>query len=559
MPIQIQGNWEVSVSFWNPFALPQRFQITGASAGNGIYIGNGDTVPVNVVGGNWVVNMQASDDYDARDTRGDNFRWFNSTIERTATRIENGYYVFDLRAQDFVNDGSYDLGLTFRQLIPVVPPPPPPSPTPPPVITEPPVVVIPPPPPPSPTPPPIVTEPPVVVIPPPIQPAPKLGVGKVYTLINDEDRIERERLITTHGIWLDQSGNATGNMLAFFTSSLETSGSFRTTVYQKQFDQCASDIHFTIAYGHKDGSGSRDLGGNDFYTPTKAVYGQYRNLCLPATERTFKIGTKEIKHFYAINVAQKRMGDQLDAGNLEINLHHLSGSQFLTGNGNRNAHTGSNVRLGAAGNILRLIDDYTLDYVTDLNRDADFYTVLGNERSKFYSESGPYQYIVSGTLETGVYNKSNPQVYGLSYPRLGIVILDADLLDASASFLTVTGSDVAGDNNAKLLLAMSASALYTDASGDYLGFQSRKIKHTFREQIFVRVKSQEYNFSNNPTFVTGSEGQIIDDFYNNPTTYFTEIGLYNQNKELLAIAKPSNPIYKNFNEEALVGITITYG
>lgn len=537
MPIQIQGNWEVSVSFWNPFALPQRFQITGASAGNGIYIGNGDTVPVNVVGGNWVVNMQASDDYDARDTRGDNFRWFNSTIERTATRVENGYYVFELQAQDFVNDGSYDLGLTFRQLIPVAPPPPPPSPTPPPVVNE----------------------PPVVVIPPPVQTAPKLGVGRVYTLINDEDRIERERLITTHGIWLDQNGDATGNMLAFFTSSLETSGSFRTTVYQKQFDQCASDIHFTIAYGHKDGSGSRDLGGNDFYTPTKAVYGQYRNLCLPATERTFKIGTKEIKHFYAINVAQKRMGDQLDAGNLEINLHHLSGSQFLTGNGNRNAHTGSNVRLGSAGNILRLIDDYTLDYVTDLNRDADFYTVLGNERSKFYSESGPYQYIVSGTLETGVYNKNNPQVYGLSYPRLGIVILDADLLDASASFLTVTGSDIAGDNNAKLLLAMSASALYTDASGDYLGFQSRKIKHTFREQIFVRVKSQEYNFSNNPTFVTGSEGQIIDDFYNNPTTYFTEIGLYNQNKELLAIAKPSNPIYKNFNEEALVGITITYG
>jgi hypothetical protein len=301
------------------------------------------------------------------------------------------------------------------------------------------------------------------------------------------------------------------------------------------------------------------LGGNDFYTPSKAVYGQYRNLCLDTGQRVFKIGNKEIKHFYAINVAQKRMGDQLDAGNIEINLHHLSGSQFLAGNGNRNAHTGSNVRVGTNGNILRLIDDYTLDYNLDLAKDAELYANLGDDRAKFVGECGPYQYIVSGNLETGVYNKTNPQVYGLSYPRLGVVILDADLLDASASFLTVMGSDVAGDNSAKLLLAMSASALYTDVSGDYLGFQSRKIKYSFREQVFVRVKSQEYNFSNNPTFVTGSEGQIIDDFYNNPTTYFTEIGLYNQNKELLAIAKPSNPIYKTFNEEALVGITINYG
>lgn len=545
MPITVSGTWEVSVSFYNPFALPQRFVISGADTGNGTYIGTNATSPINVAGQNWTVNMQACDDYDAKDDPyNPRFRWINSTIERTPTRQENGFFVFELQAQDFVFDGSYDLGLTFK--IPgnvSVGTAPPPTPEPPPVII---------------TPPPVVVAPPPVIVPPPITPAPTLGVGKVYTRFEDGDKLPKHAILTTEGIWVDQNGNPTGNMLTFHTCSTEYSSSYRKIIHQKECFTCESVPHFSIAYGHADGSGSRDLGGNDFYTPSKAVYGQYRLLCLPPTERYFKIGNRTIQHFYAINVYKDRMGDKLDAGNLEINLHHLSGSQFLTGNGNRNAHTGSNVRLGSAGNILRLIDDYTLDFDRDLSSTAEFYSGLNAEKSKLVGSSGTYQYIVSGTLETGVYNKSNPQVFGLSYPNLGIIILDADLLDASASFLTVTGSDVAGDNADKLLRSMSGSALYTDASGDYLGFQSRKYKYSYVEQYYVRVRNNEYNFSNNPTFVTGSEGEILEDFRTKPVTYISEIGLYNENKELLAIAKPSIPLYKSFTDESLIEILLHY-
>ena len=547
MPINIAGSWEVSVSFYNPFALAQRFVISGADSGNGIYIGTNATPPINVTGNNWVVNMQACDDYDAKeDPTNLRFRWLNSTIERTPTRNENGYLVFELNAEDFVLDGSVDLQLTFKipgntstgtgpapVAIPETP-----------ILVAPPTIVPP--------------TPPQAYIPPQPPTPTNLGVGKVFTKFDVSDKLPKQKIKTTHGIWLDTSGDPTGNLLTFFTSSTEYSSSYRRTVYQKEYDSCEAEPHFTIAYGHADGSGSRDLGGNDFYTPTKAVYGQYRLLCLPPSQRRFTIGSKTINHFYAINVARQRMGDKLDEGNLEINLHHLSGSEFLTGNGNRNAHTGSNVRLGSAGNVLRLIDDWTLDYNVDLASDAEFYQVLTSDKSKFAGDGGNYQYIVSGTLETGVYNRTNPQVYGLSYPSLGIIILDADLLDMSASFLSVTGSDVAGDNAVKLFTSLSGSALYTDASGDYLGFQSRKVKYSYVEQFFVRIKNQEYNFSNNPTFVTGSEGQIIDDFYVKPSVYFSEIGLYNDEKELLAIAKPSIPIYKDFTEEALIEVILSY-
>jgi hypothetical protein len=73
--------------------------------------------------------------------------------------------------------------------------------------------------------------------------------------------------------------------------------------------------------------------------------------------------------------------------------------------------------------------------------------------------------MVSGSLEDGVKNRSNPDIYGLLYPKMGIIILDGDRLDGVAGFLSVTGSDVAGNNAYKLFTAVSGAAAFTDASG----------------------------------------------------------------------------------------------
>jgi len=534
MPTTIQGNWTITVTTHNPSALPQRFIVTGATTGNGTYMGNVGDPPVFVTGNNWQVNIQAASDYEM------NPPWINSTIIKTNTTVENGQYVFYLNSEDYIQDNSYDdLILRFTQPIPVQPPSVPPAPEPPPPIN------------PS-QPAPVVPIPPVTPsIPPPVS----LGMGRVFTRITDDDRLPKQINKFTRGIWLDGNGDALGNMITFHTCSTETSSSFRRTIFQSKCDSCAAEPHFSIAYGHDGGSGSRDLGGNDFYTPTNAVYGQYRGLCLDNGQQRFKLGHKEMYHFYAINVARDRMGDKMDEGNLEINIAHLSGSQF----GNRNAHTGSNVKLGNP-TTLRLIDDSTLNLETDLSTAAysSFYRTISGSLTNMSTSAGKAFYVVSGTLETGIYNKSNPHVYGITYPQLGVVLLDADMLDMSASFLTTTGSDVAGDNAMKLFTAMSGAALRTDESGDYLGFQSRQVKYEYVEQYFIRIKNQEYNFSNNPTFVTGSEAMIIDDFVNKPQVYISSIGLYNENKELLAVSKISRPITKNFTEEGLFEISLKY-
>lgn len=524
MPVNLSGNWTISVIGKSVQALPQRFIVTGAISGNGTHTGVlGNSV--SIIGTNWQLNIQANEEYDLSGN------WIDSTISVGSIQkigIEN---VIIINSEDLVQDNSFDdLVLRLSQPAPITQPPPVPP------------IVIPP------TLPPTAPSIPPIIIPPIVPEV--LAQGKVYTKFNIDDKLPQITYKLTEGIWLDATGSNIGNMVTFFTASNDT-GSYKKTIYQNSYGSCLSTPHFDIFYGHKDGSGSNDLGGKDFYTPAKAVYGQFKNLCeVPV----FKLGSSEIKHFYGIQIKRDRFGDRLDEGNVELNLAELSGSLFLAGNGNRNAHTGSNIKLAGTGKILRLIDDSPLNLSTDLSQTAynGFYQTISSSLVHY-----PYEtfYVVSGALETGIYNKSNPHVYGLSYPKLGLWILDADLLDLSASFLTVTGSDVNGDNIMKLFRSISGSALQTDTSGDYLGFQARRVKEYHNQAFFIRVKNQDYNFSNNPTFSSGSDQLILDDLGN---TYITEVGLYNENHELLAVGKISKPIKKSWQEESLLKVKLKW-
>ena len=79
------------------------------------------------------------------------------------------------------------------------------------------------------------------------------------------------------------------------------------------------------------------------------------------------------------------------------------------------------------------------------------------------------------------------------------------------------------------------------------------------DYVFVRPRSAEYNYSENPSYISGSTGEIVYSYFiNNPQTYITTIGLYNETNELLAVAKLSRPLLKNFTKEALVRIKLDF-
>ena len=79
------------------------------------------------------------------------------------------------------------------------------------------------------------------------------------------------------------------------------------------------------------------------------------------------------------------------------------------------------------------------------------------------------------------------------------------------------------------------------------------------DYVFVRARNNEFNFSENPSFISGSTGAVLfDSFVNNPQTFITTIGMYNEANELLAVAKLSRPLLKDFTKELLVRVKLDF-
>ncbi len=360
---------------------------------------------------------------------------------------------------------------------------------------------------------------------------------QLYTQFQAADIIPNQEEQVTRALF---SGND-GNLTTMHTSSNQTAA--QQDYYYEIFNSASSAVgsqpQFSVAYGHALGSGSLDSGGQVNDTPSRAVYGQYKQICLDPGDSRFTIGGSDVDDIYVINVNRARLKESLDVGSLEINLAQLSGSQYIAAN-EMATHTGSNVTLAGDDSVIRLIDN-------------------SKTVNAIVTQAGEVYDIVSGSIEDGVFNSGSPVYYGKVFKNLGVIVLSADMLDASASFGTVINSETDGDNAFKVFTAMSGAADLTDASGDALGFQARSSEKVKSTHYFVRARAGQFNFSNNPSYVTGSEGDIAQaTFIGNPVSYISTVGLYNDNFELVAVAKLSKPLKKTFTEEALIKVKLDY-
>ena len=99
---------------------------------------------------------------------------------------------------------------------------------------------------------------------------------------------------------------------------------------------------------------------------------------------------------------------------------------------------------------------------------------------------------------------------------------------------------------------------HVDSSGGYDWWYFDVKQQDF---YFVRIGNSDYNYSNNPTYVTGSGTGLLDNskFSNEPVTYITSIGLYDRaGGYLLAVAKLSKPLQKSFNSELSITVKLEY-
>lgn len=325
--------------------------------------------------------------------------------------------------------------------------------------------------------------------------------------------------VESESCWDDPDGFLT----SFEINPAETvtsSSLYYVNIYQNTAEAASgSDAHFAVAFGHRLGSGSGAAGGGGYtgnnasLTPSKAIYSQYRNLLLQPDDTTFTFGTTGSDSIYVINFNRARYKEKLDPGNWELVLKN-----------------GANYR--------KLIDN------------------SGAAEDPTIGQSGRRFTIISGSISAGT--SSDATVYGLAYPDVGILVLHPRaLVEAGAINRTINqinAAPVAG-------LAYSAGNLdaFVDALGAGGSFQARTEENVTSTYYFVRVRNNEFNYTNNPTFVTGSVGLIrYGLFHNDPRVYITGVGLYDNNNQLLAVAKLSRPLLKTFTRECLIRVKLTY-
>ena len=314
-------------------------------------------------------------------------------------------------------------------------------------------------------------------------------------------------------------------LTSFYTLSGNATGSYYIDVYQTVSTDSAAAVQFSIAYGHIYGYGSVPLNSLvSQNTPSRITYGQYRNLIYGDAESAVNFGTGNTSSLdlIAIPIDRNRYKGSLFPGTFNLILKNGSDSLTLTDNSN---------------------DVSTVTYL-DCGRAFDI--ISGSNGTAASLTNTP-----QGNPTKGYTNSGS---YGLFLPDVGLIILNPKALGApvASGGLNVTWSSLTtlnGLNNAKMFSLINSGASFALNSQETIS----------SDYVFVRIGNSEYNYSTNPTFTSGSTGAVLyQTMIYSPQTFPTTVGLYNNNSELLAVAKLSQALVKDFTKEALIRVKLDW-
>ena len=357
----------------------------------------------------------------------------------------------------------------------------------------------------------------------------------IYKKFGTIDKVTNRTQVVTSGIWSGDTGSF--DVKANYTSSAQVasvSGRYYLDVYNTLTGSGIDEVQFSIAYGDVNGFGAPTLSQNDDSTsPTKATYNQYKNVLLDSSDNYFSIytastaGGADMTSFYAININRARYKERLDPGNISIQLSGSLASNFTL----IDDSGGADENVTTAGRVYNLVSG-SLNIGSALTASID---------------------------QTNGYSAPNKQGYGLFYPDMGIILLNpkalASAVDPKLGEASSSIANVYHQNNGN----KSGSVALLMAISGGMDFQVRRTENVSTSHYFVRANNREFNFSNNPTFVTGSVGAFVNPtFENDPHVYITTVGLYDDSNELLAVAKTSKPIEKSFDKEIAIKVKLDF-
>jgi len=332
-----------------------------------------------------------------------------------------------------------------------------------------------------------------------------------------------DRVVSIDKVVTSTWSNNLNNLLAAHTSSIQATttdansqGNFFIEVYNQPTSSVSASVQYSVAYGHKAGSGSVDFtndSGSFGFSATKVVYNQYRQLVFGSETENFTFSTHTPDDIYIVNLERSRYKHNLKPGTLNLVLSGSTAKEKLTLTDDSITKTGS--------------------------------AILTNIGRQFNIVSG-----TSGTqLGSSLSQVGGSASYGLFYPDAGFVILNPDAVRFTIGGLSSSVSANTNGKNAEKLFNKIRHGAY------FILDSEEKIASQY---YFTRIKNGEFNYTTNPSFVDAEGTLNFTSMIDMPRVYITTVGLYSDNGDLLAVAKLSQPLAKDFTREALVRVKLDY-
>ena len=374
--------------------------------------------------------------------------------------------------------------------------------------------------------------------------------GATLLPLNAEDK-SIDVVKTTAGYFTGNAGTLLGSNI--HTKSLSTDQSkYYADVVQTHTLSSSAESQFSVFYAHSGGSGSALNGTSSIYGETQAMYGQMATTLLAENDVSggFKISmgdegmtpssrkmTTKDDEIYGIIFNRSKYKDRVNTGTFSMTLEGFGTS-------------------GGSSSILKLTDDS--------KPVAPVSTIAGDRMN-----------LVSGS-DGNVAVAATTKRYGVLYADAGIALFSGQELSASipgtqnssnvtASFgvaaaARATSSGFASNldtvNNAQNHMRL-VNCLKGSSGAGSIKIRSEQDKN--RKYHFCRINPGDLNFSNNPTFTSGSLNELLHtSMHGDPQVYATGINLYDNDGDLVAAGKLSKPLSNNYGVVSIIKAVLDF-
>lgn len=184
------------------------------------------------------------------------------------------------------------------------------------------------------------------------------------------------------------------------------------------------------------------------------------------------------------------------------------------------------------------------------------------------SPAGEYG-VLYATASSGTNVLAADQRYavGLLYYQAGIAVVSASVFNdvALGGILNNSHGHVLFDGPSDTSEGITQVLTGSEISGACDNIRNRLYNVQFNNTIelnssiyFCRVNNSEFNYSSNPTYLSQSKLVVKEFATDAPISYITTVGLYNSNRELMAVAKLSEPLKKTPDTEFTIRVRLDY-